>query len=78
MADKLIYIPNVMTQKHFFCRLKRLDTRRNEPTKQNLIEVPNIVEIIRKHYYKTLGTSVIKSPLSPHFLVIYSPMFLQY
>ena len=48
MADKFIYIPNNDSQNYPFCRLKRLDTQRNEPTNQNLVEVPNIVEIVRK------------------------------
>ena len=42
-------------------KLERLDTQLNKPTNQNSLE-------IRKRYYKTLGTSVINSPLSPLFL----------
>ena len=59
MADKLIYIPDHYTQNYNFCGLKRLDT-------QNSIEVPKMLnQRIRKRYYKTLGTSIIKSPMSP-------------
>ena len=46
--------------------LKRLDTQLNKPTNQNLLKSPKFLsQQIRKCYYKTLGTSVINSPLSP-------------
>ena len=47
--------------------LKRLETKLNEPTKQ---KVPKIV---RKRYYKTLGTSVINFTMSPSSLISISP-----
>ena len=46
--------------------LKRLNTQLYEPTNQNSKKVPKVVsQQIRKRYYKSLGTSVINSPLSP-------------
>ena len=57
MADDLMYIPNDGTQNYPFCRL------------QLLVESPQSfqrsLQWIRKHYHKTLGTIVIKSPMSP-------------
>ena len=41
--------------------LKCLDTQHNEPPHQNSIKVPKVVKPTNK---KTLGTSVINSPLS--------------
>ena len=47
--------------------LKRLCTQLNDPTNQNLIKVPKVVKSTnKKGYYKTLGTTVIKSPISPY------------
>ena len=54
MADKLIYIPNNDTKK------LRFSVNQNSQRSPKLLS-----ERIRKHYYKTLGTSVINSPLSP-------------
>ena len=51
-----------------------LDTQLNEPTIQNLNEVPTVVEPTnKKRYYKTLGTSAIKAqcPLPPCFQYVY-------
>ena len=40
MANKLIYIPNVNTQKYPFYRLQfMIDTQFNKPTNQNPIKV---------------------------------------
>ena len=51
-------------------RLKRLFTTLNEPTNQISMKVPKVVkQRISKHYYKTLGTRVINSPMSPPFLL---------
>ena len=66
MADKLISIPNDETKKYPFYRFQS-----NEPTNQNLIKVPKVVEPTTK---KTLGTSVINSPISPASLILYSGM----
>ena len=48
MADKLNYIPNDDTLNYPFCRLQlvveRLDTQLNEPTNQNAIKVPKVVQ----------------------------------
>ena len=42
-----------------------ITTQLNELAKRNGIKVPKDGERrIRKHYYKTLGTSVINSPMS--------------
>ena len=49
MADKFMYIPN--DDKQIDQLLKRLDTQFNEPTNQNKIKVPKVVE---PTYKKTL------------------------
>ena len=42
----------------------------NEPTNQDLIKVPQVVKPTKKKMLiKTLGTSLIKSPMSPPSLV---------
>ena len=53
--------------------LKRLDTQLNEQTFQ-IQEGPKrlLRKRIRKRYYKTLGTSVINSPMSPPSLIFIS------
>ena len=70
MADKLIYKPNDDTQNYPFCRLQILVKTFGHLTKetenQNSIKVPRI----RKHYYKTLGSSVKDSPMAPAALNI--------
>ena len=43
--------------------LTRLVTHINEPTNKNLIIVSKVVK--PTNYYKTLGTSVVNSPMSP-------------
>ena len=63
MDDKLMYDTYVDLQNHPFCRLKWLDTRLNEPTNQKFDKVFNKTN--KKYGYKTLGTSVIYSPMSP-------------
>ena len=60
MADKLLYIPDNDTQNYPFCRLKLVV----ETLKPPINEVPKVVEPTNKNY-KTLGASVINSPLSP-------------
>ena len=51
--------------------LKRLDTRLSEPTNQNLIKVPKVVNPTNnKLCNKTFGTSVINNPISPFSLAI--------
>ena len=42
-----------------------------EPTNPNLIKSPKVDEL-RKRYFKTLGTSVINSPMSPPFTANYT------
>ena len=63
-----MYIPNDDTQDHPFCRLKlnlkRLNSQIDVPTNQ--IQVPKVVKPTnKKSFCKTLGTSVINSPISP-------------
>ena len=69
MADKLIFIPNDDTQNSLFCKLqllKRLDTQLHESANQNSLKVPKVDKSTnKKTWLKTLGTSVINSPLSP-------------
>ena len=56
--------------------LKRLNTEVNESTNQNSLISPKLLnKRIRKCYYKTLGTSVIKSPMSPSSLFIWDMFF---
>ena len=51
--------------------MKRVDTQRNEPINQNSLKVPKVVKPTKKkRNYKTLGTSVINSTLSPFLLFI--------
>ena len=56
MADELMYIPNDDTQASlsldFNYLLKSLDTKLGEPNQKN--QSP---KLLRKLYYKTLGTS---------------------
>ena len=68
MADKFMYIYPMMIHKittsvdeNYW--LKRLNTQFNESTNQNSVVQPS--QRLRKCYYKTLGTSVINSSLSP-------------
>ena len=63
MANKLMDILNDDT------KLKRLNTQLNEPTNQNSINVPKVVEPVKKKHNKTLGTSIINSPMFPSFLI---------
>ena len=65
MADKLMYITNYDTLL-LICRslLKRFETQL-KPTKKNSMKDPKNVEPTNKKcYYKTLGSSLINSPLS--------------
>ena len=69
MADKMLYIPNDDKQNAPFCRLQLIvqtfGHSINKPANQNSIKIPKLLgQRIRKHY-KTLGTSVINSPMSP-------------
>ena len=51
--------------------LKPFDTQRNKPFNQNLKMSQKLLgQRIIKRYYKTLGTSVINSPMSPPSLVL--------
>ena len=66
MAYKLMYIPNNYTQNYPFCRLQYGHLKRLEPTNQNLLKFQKMSsQLIRKCYYKTFGTSVINSPMTP-------------
>ena len=71
MVEKFLYIPindTITSSVDYNYLLKSLDTQPKEPTNQNSIKVPKVVkQRVRKHYYKTLGTSVInvQCPLPP-------------
>ena len=53
--------------------LKRLETQLNHPTNENSVKAPKVIkQRIRKRYYKTLGTSVIDSSLSPLSLYLWT------
>ena len=66
MADKLMCNPNDDSQIYlsvgYIYWFKRLDTQLNKSTNQNSIKSRK-----RKPDYKTLGTSVVNSPLYPSF-----------
>ena len=68
MTDKFMYIPNDNTQialsVEYYKWFKRLDTQVNEQTNQNSLKVPSKLKD-KKRYYKSLGTHVMKSPMSP-------------
>jgi hypothetical protein len=44
--------------------LKRLNTQLNKSINQNPLKSPNMISQQKNHYYKTLGSTVIKSPMS--------------
>ena len=63
MANRLIYIPNDYTQNYFFCRLQLVvetfGHSTYEPTNQNSMKVPKVVETTNKiTLLKTLDTRV--------------------
>ena len=62
-----MYIPNNNAQYYPLCRIKLMVETFEHSTKLiKQSKVPKDVKLMfRKHYYKTLGTSVINSPLSP-------------
>ena len=65
MADKLMYNPNDDTQKTF-CKFRLLvETFQKSSLWINQSELSKVPKFARKHCYKTFGTSVINSPLSP-------------
>ena len=52
MAEKLMCIPNDNNPSGaYYYWLKRLDTQLNEPTNQNLIEVPKVAKPTKKEHY---------------------------
>ena len=69
MAEKLMYIPNEDVN-YPLCKLKLVVETCKHSTLLNIqskfTEVPKVVEPTNtKTYYKTLGTRVINTPLSP-------------
>ena len=66
MADKLIYNPNDDTQNYLFFRfLVEMFGHATKWTKNPQKSPKLLSKRIRKYYDKTLGTSVINSPMSP-------------
>ena len=69
MVDKFKYFPNdyyLQNYSIFRFWLKCFNTQLNDQSNQNLHKSSKLLsQRIRKRYYKTLRTSVIKSPLSP-------------
>ena len=63
-----MYIFKSETQIYPFCGIlwfKRLDTQYNEPTNQNSVKVPKVIDLqIRKRYYK-IGDYCNKRPNVP-------------
>ena len=45
-----------------------MDTQINKPTNLKLNKSPQSPQPMRESYYKSLGTSVIKNPMSPSSL----------
>ena len=71
MDDKFMYIPNDDTQNYLFCRLKLVVETFKHSTVWAIQSNPKFLsQRIRKRYHKSLGTSVINSPLSPLSLVL--------
>ena len=63
MDEKFKHILNDDSQNNTFCRLQLVvEILRHSPIK---IQEKSSKLLIRKRYYKTLGTSVINNPLSP-------------
>ena len=69
MADKLIYLSNDDTQNYPFFRLQLVVKTIGHLT-QWINQSKLLVRLIRKRYYKTLGTSVKKQLNVPSFPVI--------
>ena len=65
MVDKLMCIPK--DDKHPFCSLQ-LVIETNQPIKIQLKTPKLLSQRIRKYYNKTLGTGVLKGPMSSPFL----------
>ena len=63
----MYYIPNDDTQIYNqWLKRSNSDKQLNGPTNQNSIKVPKVVKLTyKKRGSKTLGTSVINSPMSP-------------
>ena len=58
--------------------LKHLDTQLNEPTNQIQLKSPMFFkQTNKKTLYKTLGTRVINSPMSTHFLLMITCCYLK-
>ncbi len=75
MADKIMYISNDDIEISFsvVCNewMKRLDTKLDKPTNKNSIKDTKVLnKRIKKRYYKTLGTSLITSPMTPSSLLM--------
>ena len=78
MADKLMYIPNKKQQitplVDYNLWLKRMDLNLMNQLSEILLKSPKLLsQRMRKHYYTTLGTSVINNFMSPSSL---DPMFI--
>ena len=57
--------------------LERLNTQLNDPTNQSSLKSPKMLsQQRRKRYYKTLGTGVINSSLSPLWMCVYKYFFI--
>ena len=84
MADKLMYIPNDVTQNYPFCRLQLVIDMFGHLTINEIkilikiqLKSPRLLsQRIRKRYYKTLVTSVIYSPIFPSSL-FHSTVFVK-
>ncbi len=70
MADILMFNHNGETQNNPSVDKNAWMFEHNESTNQNLLNSPKFFsQRIRKRYYKTLGTSVINSPISPPWVL---------
>ena len=82
ISQLLIYwcLSQMMTNKitpyvYYNWWLKRLDTQLNELTNKNSIKFLKVFKPKNNNYYKTLGTSVLNSPMSPPSLPCFGPKF---
>ena len=64
-----MFIPNDYTQNYPFCRLQlgveTFEIQLFEPINYNSLKSAKLLSQQIRRYYKTLGTSVIKSPICP-------------
>ncbi len=78
MDEKFMYIPNDDKQNYSFCRLQLLIETFGHSIKIQCKSLKLLSQKINKLYYKNLGTSVMKSPLSPPSLPLHIVIHSEY